>query len=218
MEVVGILSQKGGSGKTTLTCHLAVQAMLAGRATVMIDTDPQQSLTEWWRVRKQDGPRLVEAPVTQLPELLAAARAAKVERVFIDSRPSVEEDAALIASVSDFVLVPTRPAALDLWAIPKTIALLRQARARAAVVLNFCTPGRGFGQVEATSTVDARAAAAGYGLPVCPVAICQRVALEHALRVGHAVAEFEPNSKAAVEISRLNTWMEQFAWLTHQRA
>ena len=49
MKVVAVASQKGGSGKTTLAGHIAVQAERMGAGPVaMIDTDPQGSLAEWW--------------------------------------------------------------------------------------------------------------------------------------------------------------------------
>jgi chromosome partitioning protein len=48
-------SQKGGSGKTTLSGHLAVQAQLAGQGPVcLIDIDPQGSLADWWNEREAD--------------------------------------------------------------------------------------------------------------------------------------------------------------------
>ena len=49
MRILALASQKGGSGKTTLSGHLAVQAQLAGQGpVVLIDIDPQGSLADWW--------------------------------------------------------------------------------------------------------------------------------------------------------------------------
>ena len=53
MRVLAMASQKGGSGKTTLSGHLAVQAQLAGAGPVcLIDIDPQGSLADWWNERR----------------------------------------------------------------------------------------------------------------------------------------------------------------------
>jgi cellulose biosynthesis protein BcsQ len=50
MHVIAVASQKGGSGKTTLAGHIAVQAELAGAGPVaVVDTDPQGSLSDWCR-------------------------------------------------------------------------------------------------------------------------------------------------------------------------
>ena len=43
MKVVSVISQKGGSGKTTLALHLAVASSTAGRNTAVLDLDPQVS-------------------------------------------------------------------------------------------------------------------------------------------------------------------------------
>ena len=57
MRVLALASQKGGSGKTTLSGHLAVQAQLAGAGPVcLIDIDPQGSLADWWNEREADMP------------------------------------------------------------------------------------------------------------------------------------------------------------------
>ena len=57
MYVLAVASQKGGSGKTTLAGHLAVQADRVGAGPVaLVDTDPQGSLAEWWNARTAETP------------------------------------------------------------------------------------------------------------------------------------------------------------------
>ncbi|MEE8145212.1 MAG: ParA family protein, partial [Kiloniellales bacterium] len=57
MRVLTFASQKGGSGKTTLAGHIAVQAEREGAGPVaIIDTDPQGSLAEWWNERQAETP------------------------------------------------------------------------------------------------------------------------------------------------------------------
>src|SRR5262249_28661481 len=57
MRVIVFASQKGGSGKTTLAGHIAVQAERTGNGPVaLIDTDPQGSLAKWWNVREKNEP------------------------------------------------------------------------------------------------------------------------------------------------------------------
>ena len=46
MHVIVVANQKGGVGKTTLSGHLAVEAVRAESGNVvLIDTDPQGSLS-----------------------------------------------------------------------------------------------------------------------------------------------------------------------------
>ncbi len=60
MYTIVAASQKGGSGKTTLSGHLAVEAARAGAGEIaLIDTDPQGSLAAWWNARQAPTPHFV---------------------------------------------------------------------------------------------------------------------------------------------------------------
>src|SRR4051794_40549746 len=50
VPVVTLLNQKGGVGKTSCTHHLAgTLAIVFGKRVLIVDTDPQSSLTQgWW--------------------------------------------------------------------------------------------------------------------------------------------------------------------------
>ena len=47
MNVVTFTSRKGGVGKSTLTAHIAAFAHLSGHSCLIVDADPQGSLTLW---------------------------------------------------------------------------------------------------------------------------------------------------------------------------
>ncbi|MBV8705004.1 MAG: ParA family protein, partial [Acetobacteraceae bacterium] len=69
MRTIVLASQKGGAGKTTLAAHVAVAAEAAGAGpTVLIDTDPQGSLSAWWNVREADTPALAPSTIPELPD------------------------------------------------------------------------------------------------------------------------------------------------------
>ena len=75
MRIIALASQKGGSGKTTIAAHLAVQAGRVGEGpAVLVDTDPQGSLGEWWRERKDDTPALATVKLDELEANLAELR------------------------------------------------------------------------------------------------------------------------------------------------
>lgn len=208
-RVLALLSQKGGSGKTTLATHLAV-ALGADRRVVLVDTDPQRSAAGWAHSRESKTPEVIEAKAAAIIATLRAIRATGAGLVIIDSRPSAEADVGSIARAADFVLIPCRPGILDLRAVGGTVDLVKQARVPAAIVLNAVPPARGVG--EASVTVEARKALAQYGLPVLPVTIGQRAVLAHALITGLAVEEYEPSSVAAREIRELARTMENQLW------
>ena len=72
MTTVAIISQKGGAGKTTLALHLAVAAQDAGRVSLIIDTDPQATASQWGSWREDKPPEVIDSPPPRL--------AAKVEQ------------------------------------------------------------------------------------------------------------------------------------------
>lgn len=208
MKILGLLSRKGGVGKTTLALHLSVAAQASGLRVLLVDLDPQGSAAAWWQARAADTPQLDVAEPGRLEGLLDQAGTAGVDLVVIDTRPSAEADAIQVAALSDYILVPTRPAILDLRAILGTLDIVKGGRHRASIVLNACSPPRG-GIGEASSTSDARKALKAFGVPVAPVSIVQRAPLAHALVGGQAVSETDPASKATKEIRSLWRYVEK---------
>src|SRR4051794_30314736 len=99
MKVLGMLSRKGGSGKTTLAIHLAVAAQAGGRRVLLIDADPQGSSAAWWQARAEATPELEPVMPDKLSGVLDKARKSSVDLVVIDTRPSVEADAAQVAAL-----------------------------------------------------------------------------------------------------------------------
>ena len=193
--------------------HLAVLAAESGRRVLLVDTDPQRSAGDWWRVRKTDDPQLVECAAKRVPAVLEAAERDGIDLAVVDTRPSVEADTADIARLSDMVLIPTRPGILDLRAIAPTTEVVRSVNLpdRATmIVLNAVPAARGFG--ENGLTAEARRALEAYRLPVAEVAIGSRSAFAHALIDGRSVTEFEPNGKAARELRKLFKHMETVLW------
>jgi chromosome partitioning protein len=207
VKVLGLLSRKGGSGKTTLAVHLAVAAQAAGRRVLLIDLDPQGSAASWWRARAADTPAMEPATPDRLPGLLETASNAGIDLAIIDTRPSVEADAVQVAALSDFLLIPTRPAILDLRAVLASLDIVKGSTNRAALVLNACQPPRGAG--EASATMDARSALKAFGVPVAPATVVQRSALSQALVGGMTASETEPDGKAAKDIRALWRFVEK---------
>lgn len=199
--MLGVIAQKGGTGKTTLSVHLAVQATLDGMRVLLLDMDPQASATAWWKRRRDDSPALIQGRGDALPGLLERARAQVFDLVIADTAPHSSTDSTACARLSDHVIIPTRPAILDLDAIGATTGIVSEVGCSNTIVLNACPPPKLFGETHIVR--EAREALKLYGLPVSDVAISQRAAFSHALIDGRAVAEFDVGGKAAREIAQL---------------
>lgn len=202
MKIIAFLSQKGGSGKTTLAVHTAVAAKEAGLRVVVIDTDPQKSATVWSNAREATEPVVATAAPSDLLRVLSAARTEGMDLAIIDTAPHAAPEAAGIARASDFVVIPCRPTAFDLAAAGQAVAIVKAAKVKAAFVLSAC-PSR------APETAETRAALADYGLPVSPAEITDRRAFSRAVATGRAVTEFEADGKAAEEIRAFWIWLEE---------
>ena len=202
MKVLAFLSQKGGSGKTTLAVHTAVAASEAGQRVVLIDTDPQKSATVWGEARSAPLPVVATAPVSSLDQVLGAARAEGMDLAIIDAAPHAAPDAARIARAASLIAIPCRPSAFDLAAAEGAVRIVKSVRVRAAFVLSAC-PFR------APEISETRAALRGYGLPVAPAEITDRRAFARAVATGRAVTEFDADGKAAEEIRALWAWLKE---------
>ncbi|MBK5966412.1 chromosome partitioning protein ParA [Thiocystis minor] len=196
MKTIAILSQKGGTGKTTLALNLAVTSEAAGYPTVIIDLDPQASAKEWSKSRDADTPVVISSHASQLDEVLATAKENGAAFCLIDTAPHSERDALAAARAADLILIPCRPAILDLRAITVTKELADLANTPALAVINAAPP-RGSLADEAGDAI------CGYGLEVADVVVTQRMAFVHSLTGGQTVLEFEPDGKAADEIQAL---------------
>lgn len=202
MNVVAFLSQKGGSGKTTLVVHTAVAAHEAGRRVVVVDTDPQKSATTWSEARNGSEPMVATAAPSDMVRVLKAARDERMDLVIVDTAPHAAPEAAGIARSANLVLIPCRPTAFDLAAAGNAAAIVKAAAVKAAFVLSAC-PFR------APEIAEAREALAGYGLPVAPAEITDRRAFSRAVATGRAVTEFESDGRAAAEIRALWAWVKE---------
>ena len=205
MKIITVASQKGGSGKTILSVHLAVLANQKTETVLLVDLDPQRSAGAWFRARKQNTPTLVETDIVKLSAVLEVAEAEGYTLVIIDTAPHAGKSIEKISAMSDLTLIPCRPAILDLRAIGITVESVKNSPA--AIVLNSCPPGRG--PFESSITREARAALSKYSIPISPTSIVQRVAFAYSLIGGLSVSEYEPEGKAANEISNLWSWIQK---------
>ena len=196
MYTIAIISQKGGTGKTTLAINLAVASELAGKPAVIIDLDPQASAKSWHDNRKEKSPTVISAQASRLAELMETAKTHGAALVIIDTAPHSETASLAAARAADLILIPCRPGILDIRAIATSADLAALSKTPAMAVLTAC-PYRGTLPEEATAAIKT------YGLPVAPVRITHRSAFIHSLTASQAVLEYERQGRGAEEIKQL---------------
>ena len=196
MRVVAMASQKGGSGKTTLSGHLAVQAELAGQGpVVLIDIDPQGSLSDWWNERTSEQPAFAHTTVARLAADLEMLRQQGFKLAMIDTPPAITMAIQSVIAVAELVVVPTRPSPHDLRAVGATVDLCARAGKPLIFVVNAATPN-------ARITTDAAIALSQHGT-VAPITVHQRVDFAASMIDGRTVMEIDPAGKSAREVAAL---------------
>lgn len=206
MNVIVFASRKGGSGKSTLTAHLAAHVHKSAKSCLLIDADPQGSLTLWHKLRGTNEPRLKTA-ARSVGDIVAQAKKDGVEWVFIDTPPNVTpivEDAIRNATL---VIIPARPGVFDVDAVQETIQTCRSARKPYAVVMNGAPALRD--DNESRIVTIARDALAKFKAPVWSGQITNRADLLVALANGEGAREYATEGRAASEIGRLWTAIER---------
>ena len=203
MKVLSLLAQKGGTGKSTLAAHLAVEACRTGpKPVVLIDLDPQASLRRWYEKREAAQPVMIHLGQSNLGHVLGACQRDDVGLVIIDTAPHALEQAAAAATAADLVVIPTRPGVMDIEAIDATVDIVHGVAAEGVIVINATRP-RG------SMTAEAREALEIYELPICPTAIVNRAALADALIDGRGVQELDAKGKTAGEIRAAWRWIKR---------
>ena len=196
VRVLALASQKGGSGKTTLSGHLAVQAQLAGAGpVVLIDIDPQGSLADWWNERETDLPAFAQTTVARLASDLEILRQQGFKLAVIDTPPAITMAIQSVISVAELIVVPTRPSPHDLRAVGSTVDLAQEAGRPFAFAVTQAKP-------TARLTVQAVAALSAHGA-VAPAIVHDRVDYAASMVDGRTVSETDSKSRSAEEMRQL---------------
>ena len=197
MDVIAIIAQKGGTGKTTLALSMAVAAQRAGRTVAIIDLDPQASASNWGDRRKANQPAIVSAQPARLPQILEAAEESGANLVVIDTPPRAERAAIAAARAAHLVLIPCRPSIFDLETFSTTLDLIAAVGSKPLAAVLNAVPTRGQKRQQAEQALKE------LDISVCPEVFGARVAFDHANTVGLSAQEYEPASKAAEEIQNV---------------
>lgn len=192
MIVISLVTQKGGSGKTTLALNYAVAALAKKGRVVILDMDAQGTAKKWYERRTDENPPLVEVTTKDLEKAIAGAKDQKFDWVIIDT-PG-RDDAAQAAAIraADFCIIPCRPSAADLEATSSTVETIKRLGKSYAFVLTQ-TPPRSYRIKEAQTALS-------YLGTVSPSPIVLRNAFQDAQSMGLGVTEFEPDGRAANDI------------------
>ena len=205
MKVVVVANQKGGVGKSTISCNLAVAAALDGKKVMVIDADPQGSSMQWRAQRTAENVSVIA--ITKSTIVKEITNFDNFDLVFVDAggRDNSLFRAAVVTAQHGLLLVPVLASGVDVWATEDTVNILSEARAIGAVIPAYAV----FNQVKANASLVPQAIQAfhdmteGNNVELLETRIGNREDFKKAYLNGFGVLETEPSGKAAWELSKL---------------
>lgn len=199
---IGILNQKGGVGKTTLSINIGYSLAKNNTRVLLVDVDPQGSALDWSAVRsKERAFSIIGFPRSTVYKEVDKL-ASSYDHIVIDSPPRVTDLARGAILASDLILIPIQPSPLDVWAAHEIVQLINEAKStlkpnlKAAFVINRKIKNTAIGR-------DVVQALSDYPIPVLHTKITQRVIYAEAMAQGLSVHEAMPGYPAELEIENL---------------
>ncbi len=195
-RVITVAQQKGGAGKTTMAAHLAVAWANQKRKVAIVDTDPQGSLTQWYKVRQSvldDSTGITFAAISGWRVRSEIDRLKHTHDIIVvDSPPHTDAEARTAIRCADLVVIPLQPSPMDVWATSATIQICKQEKVPVKMVLNRVHP-----QAKLTAAIS------GDMVGLTANRFGNRVIFAGSLLHGLGVTEADANSTAAEEVRAL---------------
>ena len=210
--IIGVLCEKGGTGKTTIATNIAARRAKEGKEVLIVDTDPQGSASFWTGVRDEEGiqPKIFSIQkigkgfASQIKDL-----STRYDEIIIDAggRDSSELREAL--TISEKVIIPLQSSQYDIWTLTRMDELINTAKVfnpnlQAHIVLN-----RSSNNPQVKESQEAAEIINDFeGLNLCTGDIKDRIVYRKSASQGKGVTEFNPlDTKASDEIEDLHNFI-----------
>jgi chromosome partitioning protein len=189
--VITVANQKGGSGKTTVSMNLASALARRGYKVMVVDADKQNSATLWSGNADNGFPATVVSLAENKNIHNEVVKLAKdYHFIVIDCPPAADSLVSVrVMPVSDLVLVPLKPAPMDMWATTTLKLAIDQAQAvnpslQARVVMNQC-------EMRTRLAREVIEVANDIGIPLLTTHISKRVAFSEMPGAGATIYDYK---------------------------
>lgn len=195
-----IANLKGGSGKSTVTFNLAIWLMMKGEDVIAYDLDPQQTLNDVARVRKDDG----TTPELEVNVLDCEGVREQLKKhachVLVDVGAGNMVAMKQAISAADRVVVPVQPSQPDVWATQRFIQIISNAcdDNKYPELLAFINRADTHHAVRESDEAE-EALAMLEKITVIPHRLCQRTNFRRTFSEGLSIVELSEKSKSAKE-------------------
>ena len=202
ITVIGSL--KGGSGKSTVTFNLAVWLAMAEANVLVVDADPQATLTDVAEVRMEEGfePNLMVKDASALTK----TRLKGFDEVLVDVGTADMESLKTALSLADRVLIPVPPSQADIWSTQRFLRFLSESVSGNSDPELLAFINRADTHHAIRESDEAAAALVSLaGVKFIKQRLCQRTVFRRSFSEGLAVFELEPRGKGAREFYSLTS-------------
>jgi chromosome partitioning protein len=204
MHMIGVVSQKGGVGKSTLAREIARQFAFGKWRVKIADLDTKQTTSADWNAIRREAHIQPDISVEAFSDPTQVTGLADFDLLVFDGKPHSDKQTRRIAEMVDLVVIPTGTTRDDLTPQLKLAYELEDiakvSRRKVIFVLNNVI------DVQAPEVAFARSTIVGAGYDVVSTPIPRRIAYQNAQNVGRSLSEVshpglaETASKAVEEI------------------
>jgi chromosome partitioning protein len=201
VNILSVLSQKGGTGKSHTVRSLAIAALIDGRKVAIIDADPQGTVVAWGKRRQNSAPTIVELGSQTVTSQVQVLKRKGADLIIIDTPPHAQPIINMAAEIATACLIVTGAFLEELETVATVATIAKSFKKPSAIVLNRV--GR------SNALTLARTALGTFGLPVCPTSMAQLITHAYASAEGETANEREPAGKAALEVIQVYGWLKR---------
>jgi chromosome partitioning protein len=207
MKTISFISNKGGTGKTTVAVNIAVKACDHNYRVLIGDLDPQKSSLDWARGRNKESPSVIPVKRGALFTAQFSAEREGIDLLILDTPSASPEISLQAAKASNLTVMVTRPTVMDLRTMTDMVATLKSLGLKSVILLNQAPSQRN--SKEPMLVKEAIGYLLGFGLPLVPSCIRTRMAFQASITKGNSASELFPEGVAAHEVNAVWTYLSE---------
>ena len=202
MYTIVVANQKGGVGKSTVACNIAVAFALESYKVLLIDADTQESSIGFRAIREKDDIVAISIPKPTIHKDINGFTNYDIVIIDVGGRDSAVFRSAIMAASNGLLLIPTLPSVYDIWATEDTLRVLEEARTfsdiKAYILINQVIKANIVKEAENTLQDLAKQ----YNVDILNSQLFSRVVYRNSIKEGLGVIEMN-DIKAKIEIENL---------------